>query len=280
MSITWGNRIVADPTFQRLHGIEVAGAHALRFSITFVVANWPVEEKAPQIGLSAATVSVEASGRSLLMGYAVPETTIPFNVGRHGHSRGLIYEFIATPSCMEAIERLRDGTGVSFRLKVNASLMVGDAAQAAHEEILCRVSQSDWLSVLETCGYRKVLLLEVPVPQADRDRDDVAAKHLVSAQSHLLQGHYAEAVASCRLALEAWTSQREEAGAIASARELQRATPKALSLQQRELLIRHAVSNFAHLAHHAEDVAAPERFDRGSARMMIGLTASLLGRRG
>jgi hypothetical protein len=280
MSITWGNRIVADPYFQNLHGVEAAGAYALRFSITFVVANWPVEEKAPQIGLSAATITVEASGRSLLMGFAIPETTIPFNVGRHGHSRGLIYEFIAAPSCMEAIERLRDGTGVNFRLKVNASLMVGDDAQAAQEEVHCRVSQSDWLSVLEACGYREVLLPELPMPHAEGDRDDVGAKHLVSAQSHLLQGHYAEAVASCRLALEAWTSQREEAGAIASARELQRTTPRALSLLQRELLIRQAVSNFAHLAHHAHDVAAPERFDRESARMMIGLTASILGRRG
>ena len=279
MSITWGNRIVVDPTFQGLHGIEAAGAYALRFSISFQVSNWPLEETPPQVTLTSAPVKVEMAGRSLLMGYAIPEAAVPFNVGQYGYSTGLIYEFIATPYCMEAIERLRDGTGVTFRLKVCASLRSGDKAQGAQEEIPCRVSQSDWLSVLATSAYREVLLLEIPMASfADDQQESAAARYLANAQSHLLQGHYAEAVASCRLALEAWTSQRNEIGAMTAAREQQRTAPKSLSLQQRELLVRQSVSNLSNLAHHADDFAVSERFDRESAKLMIGLTGSILGR--
>lgn len=177
---------------------------------------------------------------------------------------------------MEALEGQRDGSGIKFRLKIQAQLTVDGELSAAQEEVICGVSQSDWVTVLEHCGYRKTLLLEIPMPEGERDT--AAQRHLDMARSHLLRGHYEEAVAACRKALEGWTTQRGEVEALKKARDTQRSNPRALTLYNRELLLRQAASNFSDLSHHADEVANAEHFDRSDATMMIAITASILSR--
>lgn len=278
VAITWNSRIIADVTFRGVHGSQAAGAYLLRLSVGFAVANWPQDELMPAVLLTSAAMQVEHVDQALLLGHARPETPVPFKVGIHSQPITILYELLLTPSALEAVERLRGGGPIQFRLKIQAHLTRGDEAFAANDDVQCSVSQSDWIAVLEQMGYRKTLLLELPIPQGDEG--SVPQRHLETARSHMLRGHYEDAVASCRKALEGWTTQRAEVDAVKKARETKRTASRSLTLFDRELLLRDAATNFADLAHHADEVASAESYGREDAAMIVAITAAILCRRG
>lgn len=277
MSITWKSRIVADATFRGVHGFQAAGSYLLRLSVGFAVANWPQDELMPTVLLTAAAVQVQRGGQALLLGHAMPETPVPFTVGAYSQQTAILYELLLSPAAIEAVERLRGGECIQFRLKIQAHLTRGAETLATSDEVLCSVPQSDWIAVLEQIGYRETLLLELPIPQGDEE--SVPQRHLKAARSHMLRGHYEDAVASCRKALEGWTTQRAEAAAVKKARDTKRNDARSLTLYERELLVRDAAANFSDLAHHADEVANAERYSREDAAMMVAITAAILCRR-
>lgn len=277
VSITWNSRIVADVTFRGVHGFQAAGSYLLRLSVGFAVTNWPQDVLMPTVLVTAAAVQVEGGGQALLLGHAIPETPVPFKVGAHSQPSTILYELLLSPAAIEAVERLRGGDRIQFRLKIQAHLTMGAETLATKDEVLCSVPQSDWIAVLEQIGYRKTLLLELPIPQGDEG--SVPQRHLETARSHMLRGHYEDAVASCRKALEGWTTQRAEVEAVKKARDTKRSDARSLTLYDRELLVRYAATNFADLAHHADDVANAERYSREDAAMMVAITAAILCRR-
>lgn len=198
-------------------------------------------------------------------------------VGLISQPTTILYDLLLSPSAIEAVERLRGGESIQFRLKIQAHLTRGAETLAANDEIQFCVVQSDWIAVLEQMGYRKTLLLELPIPQGDEG--SVPQRHLDTARSHMLRGHYEDAVASCRKALEGWTTQRAEGEAVRKARETKRTASRSLTLFDRELLLRDAATNFADLAHHADEVASAESYSRDDAAMMMAITAAILCRR-
>lgn len=277
MSITYGNRTVANAKFQAIYGAMAAGAYLLRFVFDFDVSPWPEGEARPLASVESATVYLSSNGPGLCLGSATPETAAPFRTG-FGGLRGVLYELLVTPAGMEAIESARDGASIIFQARIVVRLTATNDFHVSTQDVVCRVSQSDWLEVLQGCGYRKSLLIEIAIPDAGAGQEAHAAHHLEKARTHMLRGHYADAVGACRLALEQWTESRNEVGLLASAKERQRSDPRMLTELQRELLLRQAVVNYAHLAHHASDSMAPAHFDRQSTTMLIGITAAILGR--
>lgn len=277
MSITWNSSIVADATFRGVHGFQAAGAYLLRLSVGFAVTNWPQDESKPTVLLTAASVQVEQGGQALLLGHAIPETPVPFKVGAYSQPTAILYELLLSPAAIEALEHLRGGESIQFRLKIQAHLTRGAETLATNDEVLCSVPQSDWIAVLEQMGYRKTLLLELPIPQGDEG--SVPQRHLETARGHILRGHYEDAVASCRKALEGWTTLRGEGEGVKKARDTKRSASRSLTLYERELLVRDAATNFADLAHHADEVANAESYSREDAAMMVAIAAAILCRR-
>lgn len=277
MSITWNSRIVADASFRGVHGFQAAGAYLLRLSVGFAVTNWPQDELTPTVFLTAAAVQVERGGQALLLGHAIPETPVPFRIGAYSQPAATFYELLLTHAAIEAVERLRGGEGIQFRLKIQTHLTKGAETLVTHNEVLCSVPQSDWIAILERMGYRRTLLLELPIPRGDEG--SVPQRHLEAAHSHMLRGQYEDAVASCRKALEGWTTQRAEGEAVKKARDTKRGASRSLTLYERELLVRDAATNFADLSHHADDVANAENYGREDAAMMVAVTAAILCRR-
>lgn len=114
MSITWQSRIVAETRFQSVYGVQAAGTHLLRLSIGLTVANWPREEGVPTVLLTGMAVQIEQGSQALLLGYAVPETPVPFKVGAYSQTSSILYALLVSPAAMEAVERLRGGRVSSF----------------------------------------------------------------------------------------------------------------------------------------------------------------------
>jgi hypothetical protein len=75
------------------------------------------------------------------------------------------------------------------------------------------------------------------------------------------------------MVLEGLTQEMNEGQALKTAREAQKLDRTVL---QRELMMRQAAIDFAHLAHHPTGVSLDEAFDRNAAQMMLGMTAALV----
>jgi hypothetical protein len=179
---------------------------------------------------------------------------------------------------MEDIERARVGQGLVLSMRIHGTAWHEGKAEALQAVIDCRISQSDWLVALDQSGYGRTLLFEVPLPASSAATAPSPAKYLQRAKAHLLKGHYDEVVSTCRLALESLSTGSDAVDAQAKAMREFKGNPKALSLQQRELVLRQVAMNYTHLAHHHENDMELGRYDRSTATMVLGVTAALVSR--
>jgi hypothetical protein len=265
------SRILADVEFKGLHGRAVVGAYGACFSIGLHVKDWDTE-RAPQVLLVHAPVLLQSG---LLVGLAVPETAVPISLGSNGYSTALLFDLIITGGALEIIERHRAGGDIVLILKLRSVITRdGDRVQG-QDDVICRISQSDWLRFLRECGYGRSMLFEIPLSTDNTKALPSAQKDLARARQYLLQGHYQEVIGTCRRVLEAITEELGQQDELHSAKKLFVEKRESLTICQRELLLRQAAINYAHLAHHA-DGRPDASFDRSDATMILGITASLV----
>jgi uncharacterized protein YacL (UPF0231 family) len=274
MSICWNSRIIADSRFAGVSGEPAADGYRLKLTIVFNIQGWTHDQPIPVVRLSPAPVTACGENVEIHVGYAVPESTIPFTVYLQGATNGHLHLITLTGKAMEEVERLRAGQGIRLRLKLQGEVWKGYEVAPIHETVECRITQSDWLAALEQSNYGRTLLFEVPLPAVETANVLAPARYLQQAQKHFVRGHYDEAVGDCRKALEAIKSAADNQTAAMKA--FKGGKEKELSLDQRELVIRQAVMNYLHPAHHHDDKEDIIRYDRSSAAMVLGLTASLI----
>jgi hypothetical protein len=275
MSLSFNGRAIADVRFSSVHGIKMAGGFGIRLSVMFNVQPWA--EGGPTVCLAPAFVSI-VGAEALGIGYAVPEVTIPFRVSSYPSEMGLLYDVVLSQGAMEAVERSRGGQGLVLTMRIQGTAWHEGKAEALQRVIDCRISQSDWIAALDHSGYGRTLLFEVPLPASSLANAPSPAKYLQRAKAHLVKGHYDEVVATCRLALESLSDGSDAADAQAQAMREFKGNPKALSLAQRELVLRQVAMNYTHLAHHHESDMELGRYDRSTATMVLGVTAALVSR--
>lgn len=133
-------------------------------------------------------------------GLELPLTTYP-----HIQKSNLTLEIELDGNRIEAIERGRLGEDLLFRMNLCG------VARGSHEKstqsvfatLHYRANQSTWTGILEQMGYRRTILLEIPVPRDEiSPRLSEAATHLQTAQIHMLRGHFRDAVGACRDVME------------------------------------------------------------------------------
>lgn len=301
MAICLGMRVVADVRYRGISGVRVAGGFVLRLSIDFDVKNWTEQDgPAPTFRAVDAPVTL-AVGAGILLGHAHPETTLPFRVSSFSSSSGLLYSLSLTHHAMEQVEAARAGGSVLLKLRIRGELSrlvlraappgqagksqqsdsalaqrIDSESERVDDEVACRISQSDWLAALEGCGYGSTLLFEIPVPAVLSDGGTRALKFLASARQALVEGRYDATVAHCRDVLDSLTKELKQTDDLSRAKSAHGATRLALTAPERELRIRAAILDYAHLAHHPAETELGHEFDRTAAKMMLGVTASLV----
>ncbi|RTL50390.1 MAG: hypothetical protein EKK46_13445 [Rhodocyclaceae bacterium] len=274
-SISWISRIVADAEFSGLHGCSAIGGYGALVSVNFSVKNWDMDKPAPQVELADAPIKTISGNGNRLVGFAVPETVIPFTPGPYAQSIGTLYQLVLSNAAIEELERIRNGGDIALTLGLRGVITYAGEAQRIHDDVTCRINQSEWLKFLDVCGYGPTLLFEIPLPLAAAVPVTNAQKELSRARQHLLQGHYQEVVAACRLVLESLTEQLQEGEELEAAKKLRGEGRNAMTTLQRELMIRQAAINYAHVAHHPNGSTDP-LFDRSNAVMLLGIAASLV----
>jgi hypothetical protein len=279
MSISWNHgRVIADTRFVSVSGAPAADGFRLRLSIEFRAHAWREESPAPVVRLAPAPVML-LGDQEVLLGYAMPESTIPFSLTQYGSTGCHLHDLTLSPRAMEKIEASRGGQGVVLRLKIQGDVWMGREVASLHEPVECRINQSDWLMALGQCGHGQYLLFEVPLLASQDPCAPSSARYLQQAKDHFTKGHFDEAVGACRRALEGLLEATQSKDAqFAAVKAFKGGKSEELDIDQREQLIRQTVMNYTHLAHHHEEGADVVRFDRSSAAMVLGLTASLIAR--
>ena len=279
MSISWNHgRVIADTRFVSVTGAQAADGFRLRLSTEFRVHAWREDSTVPVVRLAPAPITLVGE-QEVLLGYAMPESTIPFSVTQHGSTGCHLHDLTLSPRAMEKIEAFRGGQGVVLRLKLQGDVWMGREAASLHDPVECRINQSDWLTALGQCGHGQYLLFEVPLLASKDPRAPSSARYLQQANDHFVKGHFDDTVAVCRKALESLVEATQSKDAQSAAVKIFKGGKgEDLDLDQREQLIRHMVMSYTHLAHHHEEGADVLRFDRSSAAMVLGLTASLIAR--
>lgn len=270
MGINWNNRIIADARLNGVHGGRLAGGYLLRLGVEFDVVNWD-DGPPPVVMMAPARVWLQGE-TGLELGIAQPQTIQPFAVTPYPSRRAVLFDLQLTQQAMEAVERQRNGLGVSLTVKVQAEVRRREEVQVSSVDLAGIFNVSQWIEALDQAGYGRTLLFEVPIPAEPANRGS-AIELLEAARGLLATGHYSEVVAKCRMVLERLTQELNEEQALKAARTAQ---GRDRTTHQRELFMRQVAIDFAHLAHHPTDVSLDEAFDRNAAQMMLGTTAALV----
>lgn len=248
MSISWNHgRVIADTRFVSVTGAQSADGFRLRLSVEFRAHAWQEESPAPVVSLAPAPVTL-VSEEEVQLGYAMPESSIPFSVTQHGRTGCHLHDLTLSPRAMEQIEASRAGQGVVLRLKLQGEVWMGREVASLHDPVACRINQSDWLTALGQCGHGQYLLFEVPLLASKDPRAPSSARYLQQAKDHFTKGHFDEAVAACRRALEGLLEATQSKDAqFAAVRAFKGGKSEELDIDQREQLIRQTVMNYTHL---------------------------------
>jgi hypothetical protein len=227
---------------------------------------------------------LQASGKggaSFTLGRLVPAdfpTIVP--AGPQPSSPQLRVEVDLDRQRIEALEALRLGGHLEFVAALRCRFQTGSDFESGREDLRQRVPQGTWVEILQQLGYRKTLLLEVPI--ADDDPSSKLAtvrKHLAAAQDSLLRMHWRESVGSCRDALESLTTKLgDKRVADPEVKEILDGLSKLRSKDKtaRLRVLRGAMLSVCHLARHADDIAGPVEWEREDAVAMLAMIAALI----
>lgn len=123
-------------------------------------------------------------------------------------------------------------------------------------------------------------MFEVPLPLADDQRKRGAAvEHLGRARDLFLQGHYDDAVANCRKALEALARSLGDAKELRRVQDTgnDREARERFTVRERILAVRNATFQAANLANHAPPGATSDYgFRQSDVRLILAATAALI----
>jgi hypothetical protein len=176
---------------------------------------------------------------------------------------------------MASLENLRSGKDIYFKIRLDgwASRATQPDSRSHGLEISAHIPLSEWLKRLDESGYKKTLLLEIPVPEVQRDEALCrAADHLEMAQRHLLNGHYRDCVGACRdvvSAIDFIEFSADKDRDLRSVTEgIQRKASDLRSKDERIYLLRHSFKQIAHAARHDDRLPAENESSEGGEKAL------------
>ena len=176
---------------------------------------------------------------------------------------------------IEAIEEVRSGGNLALDVSIQGRFDDGSPISGSEPFV---VNQGIWINALAEMGYKKTLLIEVPLPDLHAQPEMAkAVADLEQAQRHMLLGHDRDAVGSLRDALDQLTLAFGDDDKIPA--DLERvlfANSKSMSKADRLRVLRRALKLVTHPARHRDQVTAAIDWSRIDAAQMITMTAAFI----
>lgn len=251
----------------------------LLIDVNVLLWNVDADEQAARLLSFEADVSIRgADNREVLVGRAVTaDQNFSLRQYKTRAENRLRLALDLTRSELDAWERARQGKpftlglayhGLAFSPSVGVDNLMGSDNRS--------ITQSEWVTALDELGYRKTVLVEVPVPdEREHPALATAARELAHATSALLTGPSRTVVASCRQALEALAHAIGEDPTTYNIVDLVRNNPR-LDKPERFAVLRKALTIVCHPAHHADPAAAAIDWEYEDAVVLVAETAAVL----
>ncbi|MEV5614441.1 hypothetical protein [Streptomyces bacillaris] len=177
---------------------------------------------------------------------------------------------------LQVIEEYRTG-GMKFRLQLTGTTMNdGNLERIGVGSIECELTQSDWAAILEQMQYRRLLLIELDAPDANRSYEfKVALDYYRDAERHYLKQEWRLTVEALRQSLAALVGktadEEDEATDVETAfKALRREAHKTkVGYSPRAEQVRRALKFMCDLGAHPE-TAETTKVDAYSTLLMAG----------
>lgn len=209
------------------------------------------------------------------IGRAVSDAPMHFGPDYGNNPVSFSLDILLTSTQLDAIERERNGQELFLTLKIYGDLFDGHNWRFGYDQLPEHVDRDQWVAVLNNSHYGATLIYEVPLSLAQKGSAQAIDAALKSARTHFMQGNYREAVAACRVALEAVKPGNKE---LKATRDMLRDsdTKKKLTKVQRQMLLLAAVKDYTELSHHPTEEDQYLDFTRKEALLVMGATLGLL----
>jgi hypothetical protein len=178
---------------------------------------------------------------------------------------------------LESIEGRRAGGNLELHLQLHATIAGSPGgSRREFQQVVHHVNQGVWISILEQMGYRRTLLLEVPMPDSQANPEILkAVESLAKAQGATMRGDYREAVGLCRDVMEAFGAALGDDDTKTVLPELFKGQ-RQMDKGQRQQLLRRALKVLTHPARHRDQSAAAIEWSRADALSTVTIAAALL----
>lgn len=273
--------IFAELDWQTLQGSPGLGFHRLMARIGITTYGRPQDEAVVITNIKGDLYVRGKVNRECFLGHMRrqgPET--PLETYPNTSKADVTLEAELDARRIEAIERIRLGGDLFFKLDLYgiAQRIRERSSQSVQKTLEYRANQSSWIEVLEHMGYRKTLLLEIPIPQGEvAPQWTEAAEHLQTAQMHLLSGHFRDAVGACRDIMESLSAAlNDEGNQLPEVIKSWFQGTRSMGKEERLRLIRRALKVLTHPARHADEVAISIEWGPTDARAIVIMAATLL----
>ncbi len=277
MSFNYNGYSICDVAVNSISGRPGVGISELCFSLGFQVSSFAAKHEAvvKEFHVRVAVAPDDGSNPAML-GIAVQEMSWSFDT-KPGMSRhDMLFMMPLSEGQLFALEKLRAGQGLHFRLNVTALASGLNGIFRQFEEISYRVNLSTWATVLNGLQGREYLVVGLELPRVQKDHPlSHAIARLRKAKEFLVAGRYDTVVSECRLAIENARKIAVEEQAVAEAIDQFKTSKKSMAKKQREHLIAESARHYAHLAHH--DDGQPEIFSRDDANMLLSIAVAVVG---
>lgn len=283
MSANWylGGTVLAELDWKMLQGRPGLGFYQLIMSIDVTTHG---KQTGEEVTLTSIGGELKVRGKDNKMYFLgcprrqdreFPLTTYP-----HMQKSNLTLGIELDAKRIEAIERIRMGGDLFFEMDLYGVAHSGREknTQAVCDTLQYRANQSTWTEILEQMGYRRTILLEIPVPGDEISPEfSKATMNLQTAHVHMLRGHFRDAVGACRDVMESLTAALHDNGdqqpeAIQSWFE----GTRSLGKEERLRIVRRALTVLTHAARHADQVSTSIEWGPTDARAAITMAAALL----
>ena len=274
MTLTVGNRRIADCGIQSVSLRPVVGAYELVFTLRFLVLTG--ERGLPNAAVVGARVVVLPSvGEPHPLGFARPEQPIQLVCGEFEGSASPTLRLNLLPNQIAALEALRETGDLTFELTFAGTGVDRHGDQHLLCECSVSVPRSEWLQTLRNAKARNAILLEVPVPFDDQMSDqwyDVCT-NIRSAEEEYRNGNYRGCVATCRVAIDGVGKVQELKWSQSLSRLSNNHKEKMTKFQRVEAVFA-ALRHYSHMAHHTTADGGETYYSRAEAEFTLTATVA------
>lgn len=268
-------RVKAGP----ISGSPAIGGSEIRFTLEWTVHQRPLPPVVVGHTFAWVSVGTEVNGEFLALGRADPQTALCMESPTHpAREMGVMYRLqLPTPRLL-ALEQLRQGRELIFRIEVHGICSGEYGPRSLDETLTRRVNASEWADILKQAGFADVVLVGIHLSMSEGITSGATALSAAKqAHAQLQNGNYTAAVAECRAAIESlWQELRIEDVANAARQNLaRRDSREAMVKIDRCMAIGEALRAYCHKAIHPTD-GLREEFGRSDAAMMVAATIGVI----